>query len=52
MSHGSGNAKKGFFAQLKTAFSQSSQYTEQRLQERYQLQDNSIKVPYLRGPPY
>ncbi|MCU7849851.1 MAG: metallophosphoesterase [Candidatus Thiodiazotropha sp. (ex Lucinoma kastoroae)] len=50
MSDGSGNAKKGFFAQLKSAFSQTSQYTEQRLQESYLLQGSSIKVPYEGHP--
>ncbi|MCG7876141.1 MAG: metallophosphoesterase [Candidatus Thiodiazotropha taylori] len=46
MANGPENARKGFFAKLKSAFSQTSQYTEHRLQESFLLQGGSIRVPY------
>lgn len=50
MSNRSANPKKGFFGRIKAAFSDTSQYTEVRLQETYKLQSDSIRVP-LEGYP-
>ena len=50
MENFSANSKKGFFSRLKAAFSDTSQYVEVRLQESYQLQSESIRVP-LEGYP-